>query len=140
MYSKHKDTGKSKTDKLEILDSMLNDKESFRNGERNNLPSGESEFKLLVEKGAKEYTNVLRVQENHMNYIAEKAKAEKPNFETVEMINGTKASKPHPDVTIDADSTLVQVARFHVSKMVCPCRSRQELITMIGIAHSSNHE
>ncbi|OBA19663.1 hypothetical protein METBIDRAFT_13404 [Metschnikowia bicuspidata var. bicuspidata NRRL YB-4993] len=108
MYSKQKDTGKSKTEKLEILDSMLNDKESFWNGERNNMPSGESEFKLLVEKGAKEYKNALRDQENHMNDIAEKAKAEKPNFETAEMINGTKASKPHPDVTIDADSTLVQ--------------------------------
>lgn len=105
-YAKQKDTGKTKEEKLETLANILNDKESFWNaGSSAITSSGASQFNTLVEKGATEYK---KVTEEGSNPEISASNGGEKSTESTETPNGLKLAKPHPDVTIDADSTFVQ--------------------------------
>lgn len=118
VYSKKKESSKTKDEKLEILQKLINDKEVGWNSSLNEEETQEldQKFQTLLTKGAEEYlSSSSKQQESNKSSHAEKAtedsKDENEKNESEE--KGELKSLPeqklsNADVTIDADSTVVQ--------------------------------
>ncbi|GEQ67811.1 hypothetical protein JCM33374_g1477 [Metschnikowia sp. JCM 33374] len=106
-YVKQKEPVKPKNEQLETLERMLNDKESFWKAGTSEENSSElsSLFNTLVEKGTKEYKKAMGQEDST---IDDGTKTANGGELDQDVTNGSKVLKHHPDMTIDADSTLVQ--------------------------------
>lgn len=120
VYTKQKDKGKTKSDKLAALQNLINDKEV---GWASSLSEEATEkldqkFQTLLTKGANEYLAVTSTEAADVPKSSEATEGslvtngqEPEDKRDVDMAIDTKPTEiksTNPDVTIDADSTVVQ--------------------------------
>lgn len=122
VYNKRPEDNKSKADKTEALQKLIDDEEI---GWKLTLGSEKSELceeklKILFEKGARSYSEFVTEKNKELEAEAknEESQEEKENNddnkEATEKYEETgqklpvPPTKPHPDVTVDADTTMIQ--------------------------------
>ncbi|KAM9930130.1 hypothetical protein OXX59_000735 [Metschnikowia pulcherrima] len=105
-YVKQKEPIKTREEEVEALKTILNDRNShWRSGGNENNYSQEHQFNVLVEKGTKEFkasSSESQVRWGNSQSVDES----ESNNGLLGVANGPKLVKPHPDTTIDADTTL----------------------------------